>query len=38
MIVEWIRLVAFFGIGKMWACFHEVGKMRQECRKAGIVC
>ena len=26
-IVEWIRLVAFFGIGKTWACFHEVGNV-----------
>ena len=27
MIVEWIRLIAFFGVGKTWACFHEVGKV-----------
>ena len=26
-IVEWIRLVAFFGIEKTWACFHEVGNV-----------
>ena len=24
---EWIRRVTFFGIGRTWACFHEVGNV-----------
>ena len=27
IVVEWIRFVAIFRIGKMWACFHEVGNV-----------